>query len=49
MEFSEWTTKRLQALYRIAKSQTKGAYPFFRDPHAMIALRNEVEKRTRQC
>lgn len=49
MKFNEWPTNRLLALYRVAKDKTKGAYPFFRDPYAMIALRNEVEKRQRGC
>lgn len=42
------STKTLQALHRIAKNQTKGAYPFFRDPYAMIALRKELDKRGAQ-
>lgn len=43
--FSHWPTDKLRALYRIAKDGTKGAYPFFRDPYMMIALRKEVEAR----
>lgn len=43
MDWSKWTTTHLLALYRVAK--TSGAYPFFKDPYAMIALRKEVEKR----
>ena len=38
-------TAALRVLYRIAKHPTKGAWPFFRDPRAMIALRKEVERR----
>jgi hypothetical protein len=49
MNFAEWPTSRLLALYRIAKNKAKGAYPFFRDPYEMIALRKEVEKRRGQC
>lgn len=45
MNFASWPTHLLRALYRIAKDEGKGAYPFFRDPYAMIALRKEVEKR----
>jgi len=45
MMFANWPTARLRALYRIAKDKTKGAYAFFRDPHMMIALRTELEKR----
>jgi hypothetical protein len=37
------STKTLEALYRIAKNPKKGAYPFFRDPKAMIALRSKIE------
>lgn len=33
---------RLRALYRIAKDRKRGLLPFFRNPHAMIALRNRV-------
>lgn len=34
----------LLTLYRIAKHPTKGTWPFFEDPKAIIALRAEVEK-----
>lgn len=36
----------LAVLYRIAKHPTKGARPFFRDPKAMIALRQAAERAT---
>jgi hypothetical protein len=35
--------ERLLALYRGAK---KGAYPFFKDPYAMIYLRKRIDKGT---
>lgn len=44
-DFASWPTHLLRALYRVAKDKAKGVYPFFRDPHVMIALRQEVEKR----
>lgn len=41
MDFlKDWPTERLEALYRAAKRTG-----FFRDPHAMIALRVIVEGR----
>jgi hypothetical protein len=43
--FKDWTTDKLRALYRVAKAPHKGAYPFFRDPHMMIALRTELAGR----
>ena len=39
----------LQALYKIAKHPKKGAYPFFRNPKAMIALREELIRREEDC
>jgi hypothetical protein len=35
----------LRVLYRIAKHPTKGVRPFFKDPRAMIALREEIARR----
>ena len=45
MNLARLATRHLRALYRIAKHPTRGAYPFFRDPKAMIALRREMERR----
>ena len=45
MNLARLTIHHLHALYRIAKHPTRGAYPFFRDPKAMIALRQEVSRR----
>jgi len=42
LDFQRWTDKRLTTTFRIAKTRL---YPFFRSPHAMIALRNERERR----
>lgn len=36
--------KSILILYRIAKDQKKGAYPFFRNPRVMIELRMLWEK-----
>ena len=36
-------------LYKIAKHPRKGAYPFFRNPKAMIALREELIRREEDC
>ncbi len=41
MDFSK-LPNRLLALYRVAKTRAR---VFFRDPKAMIALRNEVGRR----
>lgn len=41
MDFSK-LPDQLLALYRVAKTRAR---VFFRDPKAMIALRNEVERR----
>lgn len=38
-KLSDW---HLLVVYRIAKKKLR---PFFADPHAMIALRQEVERR----
>ena len=45
MSLARLTTRRLRALYRIAKHPTRGARPFFADPRAMIALRQELQRR----
>ena len=45
MNLARLPTRRLRALYRITKHQTKGARPFFADPRAMIALRQELIRR----
>ena len=45
MTLARLSTATLRALYRIAKHPTKGARPFFRDPRAMIALRDELRRR----
>ena len=37
--------RTLKSLYKIAKNEQKGAYPFFRHPKAMIELRKEIERR----
>lgn len=42
MDFSKLPDRLLLALYRVAKTKAR---VFFRDPKAMIALRNEVERR----
>lgn len=42
MNLSRLDTRHIIALYRVAKTR---AYPFFRDPKAMIALRHEYERR----
>lgn len=39
------STRQLRALYRIVKHPTKGVRPFFADVHAVIRLRQEVERR----
>ena len=39
------STKAIRVLFQIAKHPKKGAYPFFRNPRAMIALQQENEKR----
>lgn len=43
--FKKMNDKRVKALYRIAKQRRSGVRPFFRDPHLMIMLREEVESR----
>jgi hypothetical protein len=40
------STRSLSALYRIAKKRRGGVRMFFIDPRDMIALRNELNKRT---
>lgn len=40
------STETLRVLYTVAKHPAKGARPFFRDPKAMIALREEIERRS---
>lgn len=42
MDWSKLTDEQLAALHRIAKDPWKGARPFFRDPKAMILLREEL-------
>lgn len=42
---SKISDKAIATLFKIAKNPEKGAYPFFRNPKAMIALREENEKR----
>jgi hypothetical protein len=39
------STKTIETLYLIAKHNEKGARPFFANPHAMIALREELSRR----
>lgn len=41
--------KTIRTIHRIAKAKNKGLRPFFADPHAMIELRNEKERRTCQA
>ena len=45
MNLARLPTATLRALYCIAKHPTKGARPFFADPRAMIALRQELQRR----
>jgi hypothetical protein len=40
--------EQARALVRIAKHPTKGARPFFRNPHAMIALRDQYHDASRR-
>lgn len=47
MKLSDLSDKTIRTLYRIAKNSTKGARPFFVDPRAMVALREEPEKRSK--
>lgn len=42
MNSERFTDAKLLTLYRVAKTR---AYAFFRDPKAMIALRNECTRR----
>jgi hypothetical protein len=45
MQLQRLSTQTIRTLYRIAKHPTKGAWPFFADPRAMIALRDELARR----
>lgn len=36
---------RLTGLYRLAKKEGGGVRPYFRDPRAMIVLREEMQRR----
>lgn len=40
-----FTLAQLEILHRNAKLPHKGLRPFFADPRAMIALRNEIKRR----
>jgi hypothetical protein len=45
MDLTRFTVRQLEAMHRVAKDPARGLYPFFKDPRAMIALRDAITRR----